>query len=87
MQTVNTQEPRVGFSAVLWIVVMGPQQWDMSHDSLQVSVHYLNKGNRKVLRVSESGLELQTKVREDFKIVEKAPTSLLLVESVHLRLH
>ena len=41
--------------------------------SLQVSVHYLNKGDRKVLRVSGSGLELQTKVREDFKIMEKAP--------------
>ena len=37
MQTVNTQEPRVGFSAVLWIVVMGPQQWNMSHDSVSSS--------------------------------------------------
>ena len=73
MQTVNTQEPGVGFSAVLWIVVMCPQQWNMIL-SLQVSVHYLNKGDRKVLRVSGSGLELQTKVREDFKIMEKAPT-------------
>ena len=27
-----------------------------------------------MLRVSGSGLELQTKVREDFKIMEKAPT-------------
>ena len=77
MQTVNTQEPRVGSGSVqyyrLWSCVPNNGICHMIL-SLQVSVHYLNKGDRKVLRVSGSGLELQTKVREDFKIMEKAPT-------------
>ena len=73
MQTVNTQEPRVGSGSVQYYRLWSCGICHMIL-SLQVSVHYLNKGDRKVLRVSGSGLELQTKVREDFKIMEKAPT-------------